>query len=256
MDMGLEGRAVLVTGATGGIGRATASAFAAEGARVAVHYRSDREGAERLAEAIGGCAVQGDLTLADQAEAVVGQAAERLGRLDVLVCNAGAWREPTHVWDMTEERFRAVLDQNVMTVFFACRAFLRHVRETGHGDIVLVSSTSALFGEAGNADYAAAKSALTGFALTLKNEIIQIAPRGRVNLVAPGWTVTPAAEAALTEEVAAAATLTMSLKKLATPEEVARAIVWLASPTASTHTSGQIIEVAGGMEGRVVAAGP
>jgi 3-oxoacyl-[acyl-carrier protein] reductase len=187
-----------------------------------------------------------------EAEAVVQDAVDRLGRLDVLVCNAGAWREPTNLWDMSEERFREVFDQNVMTAFLACRAFRGHVRGTGHGDIVLVASTSALFGEAGNADYAAAKSALAfGFARTLKNEIVQIAPRGRVNVVAPGWTATAAA--AVTDELVEASTQTMPLKKIATPEEVARAIVWLASPGAASHCSGQILEVAGGMEGRVIA---
>jgi 3-oxoacyl-[acyl-carrier protein] reductase len=124
------------------------------------------------------------------------------------------------------------------------------VRETGHGDIVLDASTSAIFGEAGNADYTAAKSALAfGFARTLKNEIIEIARRGRVNVVAPGWTAT--STAALTGELIAAATQTMPLKRIATPEEVAQAIVWLASPVAS-HCSGQLLEVAGGMEGRVL----
>jgi 3-oxoacyl-[acyl-carrier protein] reductase len=158
---------------------------------------------------------------------------------------------------MSEERFRAILDQNVMTAFFTCRAFLRIVRETGRGDIVLVSSTSALFGEAGNADYAAAKSAIAfGFARTLKNEIVRIAPRGRVNVVAPGWTLTPAAEASLTKDVVEAATMTMPLKKIATPDDVARTIVWLTSPIASAHCTGQIVEVAGGMEGRVVPIAP
>jgi 3-oxoacyl-[acyl-carrier protein] reductase len=117
---------------------------------------------------------------------------------------------------------------------------------------VLVGSTAGIFGEAGDAEYAAAKSAINdGLAKTLKNEIVRIAPQGRVNVVAPGWTVTPLVAPSLDQEAVERATRTYALRKVATPEDVARAIVWISSPAAG-HTSGEVLAVAGGMEGRVL----
>jgi len=119
--------------------------------------------------------------------------------------------------------------------------------------LVLVASTAAIFGEAGNADYAAAKSAIAyGLARSLKNEIAQIAPRGRVNVVAPGWTVTPMTAGHLEADAVARATATMPLRKVAEAEDIAAAIVWAASPVAAGHVTGQIITVASGMEGRLL----
>ena len=119
--------------------------------------------------------------------------------------------------------------------------------------MVLVGSTAGLFGEAGHADYSSAKAAMThGLLLSLKNEIVRGAPNGRVNLVAPGWTVTPMTESELNQELVDRVTATMALRKVATAEDVARAIVFLCSPAASGHVTGQVITVAGGMEGRLL----
>lgn len=254
MNLGLEGAGVLVTGGAGGIGSAAARAFAAEGARVAVHYHSSRERAELLADEISGIALAADLRDERQAGALVPQAVEMLGRLDACVANAGVWpRDGVAVADLSLERWRATIDGNLTATFLTARAYLRHVRETGAGSLVLVASTAGRFGEAGHADYAAAKAAIAhGLALSLKNEIVRDAPNGRVNVVAPGWTISPMTAEDLTEENIARATATMALRKVAEADDVARAIVFLSSPTAAGHLSGELVTVAGGMEGRLL----
>lgn len=254
MNLGLEGAGVLVTGGAGGIGSATARAFAAEGARVAVHYHSSRDNAEQLAEELGGVALGADLRDEAQAGALIPQAVEMLGRLDACVANAGVWpRDDVPVADMTLERWRATIDGNLTATFLTARAYLQHVRETKAGSLVLVASTAGRFGEAGHADYAAAKAGIAhGLALSLKNEIVRDAPNGRVNVVAPGWTVSPMTAEDLNDENIARATATMALRKVAEADDVARAIVFLSSPTAAGHLSGELITVAGGMEGRLL----
>jgi 3-oxoacyl-[acyl-carrier protein] reductase len=254
MELGLEGNGVLVTGAAGGIGAATARALAAEGARVAVHYLSSRQAAETLAAQIGGVPLQADLRDETAADALVPAAVEALGRLDACVANAGTWDpEDIPVARMSLERWQATLDANLTATFLTARAYLRHVEASQAGSLVLVASTSGLFGEAGHADYSAAKAGMAhGLALSLKNEIVRTAPLGRVNVVAPGWTVTPMTEGELSEEAIARVTASMALRKVATAEDVARAIVFLCSSRAAGHVTGQTITVAGGMEGRLL----
>jgi 3-oxoacyl-[acyl-carrier protein] reductase len=254
MDLGLAGCGALVTGASGGIGSATARALAAEGARVAVHYHRNREAAEALAEEIGGVALQADLRDEAAAGALVPAAVEALGRLDACVANAGVWpSEDVPVAELPLERWRATIDANLTATFLTARAYLRHVGRTGDGALVMVASTAGLFGEAGHADYAAAKAAIAhGLALSLKNEVVRTAPAARVNVVAPGWTVSPMTVEDLTEEAVAHVTATMALRKVAQPEDVARAIAFLCSARAAGHVTGQVITVAGGMEGRLL----
>jgi 3-oxoacyl-[acyl-carrier protein] reductase len=254
MDLGLGGSGVLITGASGGIGQATARAFAAEGARVALHYHTNRATAEALAGELGGFALQADLTREAEADALIPAARDALGGLDVCIATAGVWAgEDVPLWRMPLERWRTILDGNLTASFLTSRAYLRHVAEVHAGALILVASTAAIFGEAGNADYAAAKSGIAhGLALSLKNEMPRIAPRGRVNVVAPGWTVTPMTAGHLDEDVVAEATATMPLRKVAEAEDIAAAIVWAASPVAAGHVTGQIITVAGGMEGRLL----
>lgn len=255
MDTGLEGKGIVVTGGAGGIGSAIVRAFADEKARVAVHYRSNGERAEALAAEVGGAAVYADLTVESEADVLIPAALERLGRVDVLVANAGKWPpadEP--VWEKSLEHWRATIASNLDSVFLSCRSFLRHVATTGEGNIVIVSSTAGVFGEAGHSDYAAAKGALaSGFLKSLKNEIVRIAPRGRVNVVCPGWTLTEMARTALEDPgVEARVVRTMALTKLGVAEDVARVVVTLASDRISGHVTGEVVTVAGGMEGRVL----
>jgi 3-oxoacyl-[acyl-carrier protein] reductase len=255
MDTGLEGKGIVVTGGAGGIGTAIVRAFADEGAPVAVHYRSNDERAHALAKEIGGAAVYADLTVETEADALVPSAVQALGRVDVLVANAGQWSpadEP--VWEKSLEHWRSTIAANLDSVFLSCRSFLRHVATTGEGNIVIVSSTAGIFGEAGHSDYAAAKGALAGgFLKSLKNEVVRIAPRGRVNVVCPGWTRTEMARDALEDPGAEARVVrTMALAKLGVAEDVARVVVMLASDRISGHVTGEVVTVAGGMEGRVL----
>ena len=255
METDLRGNGVLVTGGAGGIGSALVRAFAQEGARVAIHYLSSEERARRLAEESGGIPLRADLTVESEVDALIPSALAGLGRLDVLVANAGRWpEEDVPLWKMSLDRWRATLAVNLDSVFLSCRAFLRHVATTGTGNIVIVSSTAGLIGEAGHSDYAAAKSALAGGLLkSLKNEITRIAPNGRVNVVAPGWTQTEMTREALADpSLPKRITRTMALRKLGRAEDVARVVVALASDRVSGHVTGEIVTVAGGMEGRVV----
>lgn len=252
MDLGLDTARVLVTGASGGIGAATARAFAREGARVIVHYHRNREAAETVAAEIGGVALGADLRDEAEADALVPAAVAALGGLDACVANAGVWpSEEVPLAELTLERWRATIDANLTASFLTARAFLRHVYSTGDGSLVFVASTAGEFGEAGHSDYAAAKSAIAyGMVKSLKNEVVRAAPRARVNCVAPGWTVSPMTAGALDDETVARVTATMPLRKVATTDDIAAAIVVLSSPVASGHITGQVVTVAGGMEGR------
>ena len=255
MNTGLSGKGVLVTGASGGIGAACARAFAAEGARVAVHYNSGRERAQAVAAELGGAPiVQADLTNEADVDRLFEETRTALGSVVICAAVAGVWpQEDEPVWQLSLERWENTLRTNLTSTFLTARGFLREVERNGHGSLVLVGSTAGLVGEAGHADYAAAKSAVVhGLLLSLKNEIVRIAPRGRVNAVAPGWTVSPMTRGMVDEEQILRISRTMALRKVAQPEDVARQVVVLASDELSGHVTGQVVTVAGGMEGRVI----
>jgi 3-oxoacyl-[acyl-carrier protein] reductase len=245
METGLKGKRVLVTGASGGIGGACARAFAAEGAEVVAHYHRGRD----RAEALGDMQLVGaDLTSEDEVERMFAEA----GRLDVCAAVAGVWpSDDAPIWELSLERWRATLDANLTSTFLTSRGFLKQLE--GDGALVLVGSTAGLFGEAGHADYAAAKSALMGgLLLSLKNEVVRRSPAVRVNAVAPGWTESPMTRGHVSAEQVARISRTMALRKVAQPDDVAAQVVALASPVISGHVTGQVVTVAGGMEGRVV----
>lgn len=241
MDLGLAGKRALVTGASGGIGAAVARELAAEGVEVVAHYHRNRA----AAEALGGLALGADLR--DEAE--VDALFEQAGPLDLCVANAGVWpSEDVPVAHLPLDRWRETIDGNLTATFLTCRGFARALHKRP-GALVLIGSTAGRFGEAGHADYAAAKAAIgQGLLLSLKNEL---AP-ARVNVVAPGWTVSPMTEASLTDELVDKVTATMPLRKVARTEDIARAVAFLLSDRAAGHITGEVVTVAGGMEGRLL----
>jgi 3-oxoacyl-[acyl-carrier protein] reductase len=255
VDTDLAGRVVLITGAARGIGAATARAFAGEGARVVVNYLTSRDEAEALAASLpDAIAVQADVSDEGEIDRLFAAVVDRYGRVDVCVCNAAIYSPAAPAVDIDADRFRRIVDTNLVGTFLVARAFLRRVREQGSGNLILIGSTAGIFGEEGQADYAATKAALTGGLLpTLKNEIARLAPLGRVNAVCPGWTETEMAAPALPEPGRLdRITQTMPLRKVAQPDDVAWQVVVLASDRLSGHISGQVVVVAGGMEGRLL----
>jgi len=268
MDLGLDGAVVLITGASGGIGLALADAFAGEGARLVLHAHSRTETlAARIAERSWherALVVRADVSQDDQVDAAFDAAAARFGRVDHCIANAGIWPAEAHRVDLLPpEQLRRTLDVDLVGALFTARAFFRTLARTGPrpdrpgrsgegASLTFVGSTAGRFGERGHVDYAAAKAALRGATLTLKNEIVELDPYGRVNLVEPGWTRTEMADDTLrTPGTLERVVATMPLQQIARPEDIARAILFLSSPLAARHVTGEIVTVAGGMEGRL-----
>jgi 3-oxoacyl-[acyl-carrier protein] reductase len=257
MDLGLGGKAVMVTGASGAIGGAIARAFALEGARVIVHYNRGKERAERLVAELGPdhLALQADLTDEAGVQALFSIAQERLGPIGVLVANAGGWaNEYVDVWQMDLVRWRQTIDQDLTSVFLTCREFLRVVQRERDGSIVIVSSHAGIFGEAGDTDYAAAKGAINaGLIPSLKSELARLASHGRINAVAPGWTVTPAvAEFVQNPDFVRDTLRVVASRRLSLPDDIANAAVFLSSDIVARQITGQVIVVNGGQDGRIL----
>jgi 3-oxoacyl-[acyl-carrier protein] reductase len=259
MDTDLVGRVVMVTGASGGIGGEVVRAFVREGARVAAHYARQADRAQALAQELGpGCVALGsDLTNEIAVDRLFDEAETQFGPVHVLVANAGHWPPqdvPLH--KMTLDQWNHTLAVDLTSVFLCMRRFFRGIVRHGLADpaAVLVGSTAGLFGEAGHADYAAAKAGLTyGLARSLKNEICRLAPRGRVNVVCPGWTLTPMTKSFSAHPAKVRRVLqTVPLRKVGRAHDVAMTILYLASTRLSGHVTGQILTVSGGMEGRVL----
>jgi 3-oxoacyl-[acyl-carrier protein] reductase len=262
MNTELAEKVVVVTGASGGIGSVIARKFAEEGARLVLHYRSNRESVEKLCRELSKVdtfVVRADLTKESDVHRLFGAAMKRFGRVDTLVANAGSWETrdvPLH--EMPLKQWRATMDAVLTSTFLCAREFFKLVAKQRHGNAVLIASTAGVFGEAGHADYAAAKAAMAyGLTRTLKNEIARIAPHtknycgGRVNCVCPGWTIVPRNAAKLgNAAVVKKVTATMALPQIARPEDIANLVVFLSSDRLAHHITGQNILVAGGMEGR------
>ena len=250
----LEGRVALVTGASRGIGRATAERLAREGARVCL-TDVDAGGASEAGAALvdGGMeafAMRMDVTSRTEIEGAVQRTVERYGRLDILVNNAGVTRDSL-VYKMSDEDWRTVLNVHLTGAFFCSRAAQRYMVEAGYGRIVNVSSTSAL-GNRGQANYSAAKAGLQGFTKTLAIEL------GRygitVNAVAPGFIQTEMTRETASrlgfdfDDFVAEHVKGIPVGRSGRPEDVAAAILYFASEEAS-FVSGQILYVDGGPRG-------
>jgi len=237
----------LVTGASRGIGAAIAEALARDGFDVAVGYGSDLAGAERTVDAVNAhgrtaVALQADVADEDQAAGLVEAAEEQLGPLDAVILNAGITRDGLFM-RMSAEDWRAVIDTNLTGAFFVSRAAVRGMLRRRSGSIVAVSSIVGLTGNAGQANYAAAKAGLIGMVKSLAKEV---GARGiRVNAVAPGYIATDMT-AALSDDQRAQVQASTPLGRLGTPGDVSGVVAFLCSPDAAFIT-GSVIRVDGGL---------
>lgn len=249
MDLGLEDKRVLITGATRGIGLATARVFAEERARVAITYHTSDAAAKRVVEELGGdgraCALRCDLADPASIREAVSAVENRWGGVDVVVANAQTW-----VWvnpedmpayqDFPMDYWLARFRENVEGHMWTVRQALGGMRERGWGRIVLLSSVTATHGNPGSELYSAAKASLHGFARALmwtRDGVL-------ANVVAPGGTLTESLEAVAPELLEQAARETPS-GRLSTAEEVARVIVFLCSE-ANGNINGEVVHTAGG----------
>ena len=234
----LEGKLALVTGASKGIGKAIAEELARAGADVVVGYRSGREEAEELAAQIGGRAVQADVSSPDEAKRLV----EEAGDIDVLVNNAGLTRDGL-LARMSDDDWRTVIETNLSSVFYTCRAVTRPMMKKRAGSIVNISSIVGVHGNWGQTNYAASKAGIIGFTKSLAREL---GSRNiRANVIAPGYVQSQLTDV-LPEEATKAMVDNTPLGRIAEPREVAGAVRFLASDEASFIT-GDVLLVDGGL---------
>jgi 3-oxoacyl-[acyl-carrier protein] reductase len=234
----LEGRLALVTGASRGIGRAIATELSRAGASVVVGYRTGAQEAEELAAEIGGRAVQADVSSPDDAKRLV----EEAGDIDVLVNNAGLTRDGL-LARMSDDDWRVVLETNLSSVFYTCRAVTRPMMKKRSGVIVNVSSIVGVHGNWGQANYAASKAGIIGFTKSMAREL---GSRNiRANVVAPGYVQTQLTDV-LPEEATQAMISSTPLGRVAAPREIAGAVRFLCSDDASFIT-GEVLVVDGGL---------
>jgi 3-oxoacyl-[acyl-carrier protein] reductase len=234
----LEGKTALVTGGSRGIGAAIARELAAAGATVVVGYRSGQAEAEAVAGEIGGRAVQADVANADDAKRLV----EEAGDLDILVNNAGTTRDGV-LARMSDDDWRTVVETNLSSVFYTCRAVSRGMMKRRAGSIVNLSSIVGIHGNWGQTNYAASKAGIIGFTKSLAQEL---GSRGvRANVIAPGYIKTALTDVIPEEAKQQMLSLT-PLGRLGDPEDVAGAVRFLCSDAAAFIT-GEVLVVGGGL---------
>ena len=243
----LDGKIALVTGASRGIGRAIAIAFAKEGATVAINYAGNHEKAENVVREIKdlgkeAISIQGDVTNADSVAAMVKTVTEEFGKIDILVNNAGITRDNL-LMRMKEEDWDSVINTNLKGVFLCTKAVSRQMMKQRQGRIVNISSVVGVSGNAGQANYTAAKSGVIGLTKTSAKEL---AARGiTVNAIAPGFIETDMTSM-LTEDVGEQMLKQIPLGRFGSPDDVAQTAAFLASEEAA-YITGQTIHVDGGM---------
>jgi len=246
----LTGKTAIITGAASGIGRATALALSGAGAAVTINYRRNEKDAELLRKEIlsgGGraIAVQADVTIAADVDALVKRAGEEFGPVDILVNNAGSLIERLRILDITEERWDEVLNLNLKSAFLCSKAVVPSMIERKTGAIINLSSIAGRTGGAlGSIHYSTAKGGLITFTKGLAKEL---APFGiRVNAVSPGVIDTPYHEQFSSPEMMKGYVNSIPMGRVGTAEEVAKVIAFLASDAAS-YLAGETIEINGGM---------
>ena len=243
----LAGKVAIVTGSSRGIGRAIALELARQGCIVVVNYAANAALAEEVVALIareGGeaCAVQADVTLGPQAQALVDAAVAAYGTVDILVNNAGITRD-TLLMRMSEEDWDAVLDTNLKGAFHCVKAVQRVMLRKRYGRIISIGSITGLVGNAGQTNYAAAKAGLVGFTKALAKELGS--RHITVNLVAPGFIQTDLT-AKLGPEIMGKVLAQVPLERIGKPEDVATAVAFLASDAAS-YITGHVLQVDGGL---------
>lgn len=243
----LQDKVSLVTGGSRGIGRATALALARAGADVAVNYRSEVDAAQQVTRSIQelgrrAVALEGDVSSEAQVKRLVEETVQSLGGIDVLVANAGVWKRAP-VTEMSAAQWEETLDINLKGAFFAAKHAARFMIENKSGRIIFISSTAGQRGEAFHSHYAASKGGIISFTKSLAPEL---APHGiLVNCVAPGWVETDMASGALSGASRDGIHAAIPLGRVGKPEEIASAVLFLASELSSFIT-GEILNVNGG----------
>jgi 3-oxoacyl-[acyl-carrier protein] reductase len=247
MQINLKDKVALVTGGSRGIGRSIAATLAGAGALVVINYKSNTAAAEEVVSAITAAegraaAIQADVSASAEVERLFKELLDRYGKIDILVNNAGITRD-TLLQRMKEEDFDAVLQTNLRGVYLCTKAALRPMTKARSGRIINITSVVGLMGNAGQANYAAAKAGIIGFT---KSAAREIASRNiTVNAVAPGYIETELTDV-LSETVRQAILENIPLGRLGQPQDVANLVCFLASDAAG-YITGQTLTVDGGM---------
>jgi 3-oxoacyl-[acyl-carrier protein] reductase len=242
-----EGKTAIVTGASRGVGRATALRLAEAGANVVVNYLNAAEKAENVVAlckelGVDAIAVQGDTSDWNAAHHLAKAALDKFGRIDLLVLNAGIW-EGAPIEDMSEETWNRVMNTNLKAGWAMTKACVPAMKKQDRGAIVLVSSTAGQRGEANYSNYAASKGGQISFTKALATEL---APKIRVNCVAPGWIETAMVRPVFDNEGYKQSVInSIPLKRIATTDDIALSICFLLSDW-SRHTTGEILNINGG----------
>lgn len=243
----LSGKVALITGGSRGIGEAIVKAYAKEGSNVAFTYRSSAEKANKVAEeakafGVEAVAIQSDASDFVQAEALIKEVMDKFGKIDILINNAGITKD-TLMLRMSEEQWDDVINVNLKSVFNLTKHVLRPMLRARGGSIIHMSSVVGVFGNAGQANYAASKAGIIGFSKSIAKEV---GSRGiRSNVIAPGFIATEMTDA-LTPEQRKGYENAIPLKKLGSGEDVANACIFLGSDMGS-YISGQTLSVCGGL---------
>ncbi|CAF1240037.1 unnamed protein product [Adineta steineri] len=260
----MQGQHVLITGAAGGIGFALARLFLEQGANVSLHYNRTFDTLTPLLEKYANQCYALSVNATDEQAVQKGieQSCSHFGLINVCIVNHAIYvDEDLPIWEMSLEQWQRTLDVNLTAYFLYAREWCRQLKrlkpttniENVNASLIFIGSTAGEFGEANHIDYATSKGALhSGFIKSLKNEIVNIIPHARCNIVAPGWTRTPMAETSIEQGKHLKALRTTSLRKVATVEDVAQACLFFSSNNTAGHLTGNVLMLHGGMEGRVL----